>query len=272
MLPRNKLLLTDCVEGMKELPDDGIPLTVTSPPYDKLREYGGHEFTFPAVAEQLWRVTAPGGVVVWVVDDEVDNNGSESGTSAEQKLAFRDLGFTLHETLYVYRGKPRHRYRHFGVVDEAFVLSKGKPSVVTPRRVPTKWEGSRKDFGDRRHDGTLVGKPSRTVNSTRQRAVVWHYGTGRHTAEEGFIRKARHGGLMLEQLARDLILTYSRPSDLVFDPMAGLGTTCKMALLNHRSYLGMEITPEYVELAQRRLDLAHRRYLEECRGRLSAVS
>mgnify|MGYP003446363152 FL=1 len=31
----------DCLEGMKQIPDGTIDLTVTSPPYDNMRKYGG---------------------------------------------------------------------------------------------------------------------------------------------------------------------------------------------------------------------------------------
>jgi DNA modification methylase len=42
----DQLLRCDCLEGMPRLPDSSIPLTLTSPPYDALREYGGHRFDF----------------------------------------------------------------------------------------------------------------------------------------------------------------------------------------------------------------------------------
>jgi site-specific DNA-methyltransferase (adenine-specific) len=54
-------------------------------------------------------------------------------------------------------------------------------------------------------------------------------------------------------MAEDLIVSWSRPGDLVFDPMCGAGTTCKMALLNHRHYLGMEIHEPYIHEATARL-------------------
>ena len=64
MLEINHIYNMDCVEGMKLLPDDSIDLTVTSPPYDNLRNYHGYAFDFPAIARELFRVTKPGGVVV----------------------------------------------------------------------------------------------------------------------------------------------------------------------------------------------------------------
>ena len=56
-----------------------------------------------------------------------------------------------------------------------------------------------------------------------------------------------------EKLALDHILSWSNPGDLVFDPMCGAGTTCKMAALANRKYLGVDISDEYIAIAKRRL-------------------
>lgn len=56
-----------------------------------------------------------------------------------------------------------------------------------------------------------------------------------------------------EDLARDQIISWSNEGDLIFDPMCGAGTTLKMAKLNNRNYLGIDIAEEYVEIAKRRV-------------------
>ena len=63
----NKIHNMDCVDGLRQLPDNCIDLTVTSPPYDGLRKYKGFSFNFENTAIELYRVTKNGGVVVWVV-------------------------------------------------------------------------------------------------------------------------------------------------------------------------------------------------------------
>jgi site-specific DNA-methyltransferase (adenine-specific) len=71
---------------------------------------------------------------------------------------------------------------------------------------------------------------------------------------------------MPEPMAEDHIVSWSRPGDLVFDPMCGAGTTIKMAMLNNRRYLGMEIEERHCEIARERLRLAtgeHKRRLDE---------
>ena len=56
----------DCVEFMSNMDEEVVDLTVTSPPYDNLRDYKGYSFDFENIARQLYRVTKPGGIVVWV--------------------------------------------------------------------------------------------------------------------------------------------------------------------------------------------------------------
>ena len=94
----NYIKLGDCAELMKEIPDDFIDLTVTSPPYDNLRKYKGFTWDFESVAKELYRVTKQGGVVVWIVGDATVK-GSETGTSFKQALYFKEIGFNLHDTM-----------------------------------------------------------------------------------------------------------------------------------------------------------------------------
>ncbi|HEC2229110.1 TPA: site-specific DNA-methyltransferase [Staphylococcus delphini] len=94
----NKVTHTDCVEGMKRLPENSIDLTVTSPPYDNLRDYDGYDFDIKRTIEQLYRITRSGGVIVWVVGDATIN-GSETGSSFKQALEFLKAGFKLHDTM-----------------------------------------------------------------------------------------------------------------------------------------------------------------------------
>ena len=86
---------------MKEMPDDFVDMTLTSPPYDNLRDYKGYSFDFEPIADELYRVTKPGGIVVWIVGDATIK-GSETGTSFKQALYFKDVGFNLHDTM-IYR-------------------------------------------------------------------------------------------------------------------------------------------------------------------------
>ena len=103
-MSKYQLILGDCVSKMKEMDDNTIDLTVTSPPYDSLRTYEkaidktwGEHIWKPCI-EQLYRITKDGGVVVWVVGDATVK-GSETGTSFKQALYAMECGFNLHDTM-----------------------------------------------------------------------------------------------------------------------------------------------------------------------------
>ena len=250
----NQVLHCDCVKGMQQLPECCIPLTVTSPPYDSFRTYGGHEFDFEAVARELYRVTAPGGVLVWVVQDQVVN-GSFTGTKHRQAVFFQELGFGIHNelTLVTLNSRIPQRVRYTPTSHTAFVFSKGRPRAVNLLRdKPNKQAGTYKPTWSRRtRDGNReTGKYGKEVAPFGLRSDAWTYLVGNNiTTTDG----AQHPALMPEEMAEDLIVSWSRPGALVFDPMCGAATTCKMALFNHRHYLGMEIHEPYVQEAKARL-------------------
>ena len=65
-----------------------------------------------------------------------------------------------------------------------------------------------------------------------------------------------HPAIFPEQLAADHIISWSNEGDIVFDPFCGSGTTCKMAVLNNRNYLGIEISQGYCDIACKRIEEA----------------
>ena len=99
----NKIYCENCIDTMSKMPDGFVDLTVTSPPYDNLRDYKGYSFPFEEIAKELFRITKQGGVVVWVVGDATVN-GSETGTSFKQALYFMDLGFNCETMIYKKNG------------------------------------------------------------------------------------------------------------------------------------------------------------------------
>ena len=81
---------------------------------------------------------------------------------------------------------------------------------------------------------------------------IWEYAVGYGGSTSDKIA-FEHPAIFPEKLAEDHILSWTNKGDIVFDPMCGSGTTCKMAVKNHRSYLGCDVSKEYVELAKKRL-------------------
>jgi len=240
MLEVNKIYTENCLETLSRMPDDFIQATVTSPPYDDLRDYNGYSFDFEKIARELFRVTRIGGVVVWVVGDAT-KDGSESGTSFRQALFFKELGFNIHDTMIYEKNSPaypanRKSNRYTQIFEFMFVFSKGKPKANLICDKPNKWAGY-KDFS---------GKLKNPVPEFSPRNNIWKYTTS--------FNGVKHPAPFPEKLAQDHILTWSDEGEIIYDPFMGSGTTAKMALLNNRKYIGSEISPEYVSLANQRIE------------------
>jgi site-specific DNA-methyltransferase (adenine-specific) len=88
---KNIIYNEDCLETMKGMANGSIDLTVTSPPYDTLREYKGFSFDFENIAKELVRVTKDGGFIVWVVGDETKD-------FCESLSSFKQAIFFVHES------------------------------------------------------------------------------------------------------------------------------------------------------------------------------
>lgn len=263
----NKIHFGNSVELMKNIDDDYVDLTVTSPPYDKLRSYSGNVtnkqfdgFSFPFVdmATELFRVTKDGGIVVWIVNDQIVDGG-ESGSSFKQALKFQEIGFKIYDTMIYHKnGAPfPESGRYSQVFEYMFILLKGdRPNTVNLiKDKVNRWAGS-SPYGkrsSRSKNGDLKEiADTFIVSDFGTRYNVWYVHNG-----AGFSSKDKyaheHPAIFPESLAEDHILSWSKEGDVVLDPMCGSGTTCKMAKLNNRNFIGMDLTPAYVDISNRRI-------------------
>lgn len=258
MFDLNSVYHIDCIDGMRQLPNGYIDLTVTSPPYDDLRQYNGYSFDFENVAKELYRITSPGGVLVWVVGDKT-KSGSETLTSFKQALFLKEqCGFNVHDTMIYRKANPipltHNRYEQ--EFEFMFVFSKGKPKTFNPLMVPCATVGQKYDYSKRRSAATFeqngAGRNRDEISTTKdykQKGNIWSYTVGNNKSTKDKIA-FQHPAIFPEQLAADHILSWSNENDLVFDPMCGSGTTMKMAKLLNRRYLGFDISAEYVDIAK----------------------
>jgi site-specific DNA-methyltransferase (adenine-specific) len=249
MIPTNQIICGESSSVLSGFPAECIDLTVTSPPYDNLRTYKGYTFDFEAIATQLYRVTKPGGVVVWVVADATVD-GSETLTSCKQKIFFHGLGFNIHDTMIWYKEEysfPSH-VRYENTFEYMFVLSRGSPKSFNPiQRINSKSLG-RKNMGtDRNPNGTTRKSYTKPVKKESNAHNVWIVSP--HKSR----KMKEHEAPFPEALARDHIISWSNPGDVALDPFLGSGTTAKMAIETGRRYIGIDISPEYCQLAKRRV-------------------
>ena len=252
-ITNNQIFNEDCLETMARMPPRYLDLTVTSPPYDGMRAYKGFTFDYEKVCTELYRVTKPGGVVVWVVGDQT-KNGSESGTSFKQALFMKSLGFNIYDTM-IYQKKthaPLNHRRYEQGFEYMFVFTKGMPKTFNPLMIPCKTAGRVRSAETKSFYKIIDGKDilttrahTRPTAEFKPRSNVWPYPT--EMGAKG------HPAQFPEALARDHIASWSNPGDLVYDPFSGSGTTAHLAKQLGRDYIGSEISKEYVEISEKRI-------------------
>lgn len=246
MIELNNFYVGESVTFMRNnIPDNFVDLTVTSPPYDNLRIYNGFIFDYQSVFKELYRVTKDGGVVVWVVGDATIK-GSETGTSFKHALYAKEIGFNLHDTMVYQKETPTwnitsKRYKQH--IEYMFILSKGKVATFNPIE-----DIKVKNMNPRNCKSNRNGNPHYELYTPKKeftcRGNIWRYAVGSSSTKDKIAFE--HPAIFPEQLAQDHILTWSNEGDIVFDPMCGSGTTCKMAWLNKRNFIGIDISEEYI--------------------------
>ncbi len=266
MIELNKVYNENCLDTMGRMEDCFVDLTVTSPPYDNLRQYKDGvdktwgESVWKPIIKELHRVTKEGGVVVWIVSDATID-GSESGTRFKQALWAMECGFNLHDTMIWCKdggGAIGSNYTYTQNFEYMFVWSKGTPKTINliydkqnlsfkerhniGRNSEVKIHESRggKDKGDR---GYSTYKP----NEMSRRNNWWYMVPHRHDGSKF------HPAVFPEELCRDHRLSWSNEGEIVYDPFMGSGTTAKMSQINNRKWIGSEISEEYCKKIEKRI-------------------
>lgn len=246
----------NCIDTLKRMPDEFVDMTITSPPYDDLREYEGYHFPVEEIAALLFRKTTKGGVVIWVVGDRTVNGG-ETLTSFRHAFVFREAGFKVHDTMLYVKNNPipsdcGRRYRQ--AFEYMFCFSKGQPRTFNPITEATKSAGARiKAFRiTERGRGNVPDEDTgRKIKAERKVSNIFTYNVGTSSSQDKIAFK--HPAIFPEKLVEDQITTWTNEGDVVYDCFMGSGTTAKVAQLLKRRWLGSEVSGEYVRIAEERL-------------------
>lgn len=244
----------DAADAAEFIERESVDLVVTSPPYDDLRKYNGvgdtwNKDKFKSAALALWDVLKPGGVVVWVVNDKVENGG-KTGTAFEQALYFRDIGFKINDTMIWKKKNPLPQVRqprYNQVFEYMFVFSKGKPKTFNPIMVPCKCSGQDYDSTCK----NMGGENGRTkkhfkINDEKVDSNIWEIAVAQN--------KTIHPAVFPYEIPYRHIKSWTNEGDVVLDPFMGSGTTGLAALDLGRKFIGIELNEEYFDLSKQRLE------------------
>lgn len=245
----------DCLDFLRTLPDGSVDAVITSPPYDKIRDYGlKWTVDLPEVGRQLLPLMADGGMAAVVIQDGTEG-GAKTGTTARMTCAWLDAGWRLWETcIYSRCGHPGAWWNRRFRVDHEFILIfiKGKRLSCFDKehmKIPAKYAGATWHGTQRRTDGGFDKVSPRIQADTKCRGTIWKY-SGSNT--EGNRLKMQHPATFPDALANDIVRCFSSPGGTILDPFAGSGTTGVACIQTGRNFIGCEIGAGYAEIARRR--------------------
>ena len=243
----------DAAEVLETIPKGSVDLVVTSPPYDTLRKYNGAGDTwnhdkFVSIALGLWDVLAPGGVIVWIVNDKTENGG-KTGTSFRQALYFQSIGFKLNDVMIWRKTNPMPQVRqprYTQCFEYMFVFSKGKPKTFNPIMRKTKFGGKKYDSTAKNMDGESGRHElNYIVNSEAVDYNVWDIAISQN--------KTSHPAVFPYENPYRHIKTWTNEGDVVLDPFVGSGTTGLAALNLGRKFIGIDMVEEYCKMSEERI-------------------
>ncbi|NKQ36573.1 MAG: site-specific DNA-methyltransferase [Chloroflexi bacterium] len=256
----------DCEDILKEFPDDSVDLIFTSPPYADQRKstYGGikpNEYVdwFLPKAEQFKRVLKPTGTFVLNIKERVVN-GERHTYVIELILQLREQGWLWTEEYMwhkknSYPGKWPNRFRDswerllqfnnqkkFNMYQEAVMVPVGdwaKTRLAKLSETDKRRDESRAKSGFGKNISNWVGRDMVYPNNVL------------HMATECYNRN--HSATFPVALPSWFIKLFTLPGDVVLDPFLGSGTTAVAAKQLGRRYIGIDINPEYCEIAKKRV-------------------
>ncbi len=255
-----KIYHENCIETLLRMDDAFLDMTITSPPYDDLREYNGYDLPMVSIAELLYSKTKPGGVVIWVVGDRTVNGG-ETLSSFRQAITFQEAGFNVHDTMIYAKNNPipsdcGKRYRQ--CFEYMFCFAKGQPKTFNPIMQTIKQEKAFRSFritkvgrNDLAHDH--VAPKERKIDNIffYGDTEIFYYNVGTSSSRDKIAFK--HPAIFPEHLVADQISTWTDEGDIVYDCFMGSGTTAKVAEQLGRQWVGSEVSLEYVDIAEQRI-------------------
>lgn len=260
-----RILRGDCLDRLRELPDESVHCVVTSPPYwGGLRDYGcegqiGLERlpedycgVLRNVFSDVRRVLRPDGTLWLNVGDVYAASGRGGGGNRGDRAAWATVkdrkGFRM----------PPDGYKMKDLTLVAFQLADElrrdgwylRSTIIW--RKPSAVEPTRADRPAVSHEYLFLFAAAEHYKINNPGEPWWHHTVWDIRADAG----EGHPAAMPQELARRCILAGCSEHEAVLDPFLGSGTVALVADKLHRDCIGIELNPEYADMAERRIRAA----------------
>ncbi len=280
----DKILIGDSLELAKSLPSDSAQCIITSPPYFGHREYSnathlrelelGREEDAQAYVlklislfAELRRVLRPNGTL-WLNLGDTYREGQLVGIPWRVALGLQSVGWLLRSEIIwnklnampsSVKNRPTTAHEHIFLLTKSNDYFYNADAIREPHvtfTAESKMKGGRNHFG--RRDGTPENgknKGNPNLHNGRWDQAFHPLGRNKRTVWNISLGKFRgtHFAVFPEQLVECCILAGTLEGDLVLDPFMGAGTTAVVARRLERHFVGLELIPDYADMALKRV-------------------
>lgn len=263
----NKIYNESCLDTMKKMEENSIDLIITSPPYADRRKttYGGiHPDNYVEwwleISKELQRVLKPTGSFILNIKENVVD-GERHTYVLELIIAMRKQGWLWTEE-YMWHKKNSfpgywpnrlrdgwERLLHF-TKEKKFNMYQDQVRVPIGDWAKTRLENPTEYDKERQESSVGSGFGVKRANWVNKDLVLPN--NVLHLAAEAGNKS--HSAAYPEKLPEFFIKLFTKPNDLVYDPFMGSGTTAKVSLHLNRNFVGSEISEEYYEVANKRIN------------------
>ncbi len=251
----------DCVEGLKNIPDESVHLAFADPPFNIGYEYDEYDDRLESEKYVEWsgkwmrevhRVLRPAGSFWLAIGDEY---------AAELKIEAQSSGFQARNWVIWYytfgvhcKTKFTRSHAHlFYFVKDSKRFTFNRDAVAVPSARQLVYRDARANPAGRTPDDTWILRPQDCIDGFTPDEDMWYFPRVAGTFKE---RAGFHGCQMPEQLLGRIIRACSDPDDVVLDPFSGSSTTLTVAKKLGRQFVGFELSKEYAKLGRKRLNSA----------------
>lgn len=250
MLEINKIHCGDTIEKMKLIDDKSIQLILTSPPYSRGQRTDGLNNIYEKADTDYKDNLSDEKYIEWITNVFIEYERILKDTGV---VAF-NLSYTKYSPSLPYHViNSIFQNTSFRIADTvAWEKSSAIPISGHPNRLTRKAEFVyifvKNDFIDKFD----ANKEISTISKTGQKFYRTYYNILKAKNNDGKI--AGHGATFSSDFARFFIDLYSFPNSIVLDNFVGTGTvglTCKML---NRNYIGIELSKNYCEIAEKRIN------------------
>jgi len=236
----NKIFNEDCLQTLERFDDNSIDIVITSPPYNmNLRIRNGSYCSRQIVKEFSTKYEG--------FDDNLPIDEFYELHSKIIRELLRVSGIIFYK-IQIVTGSKRAFFKIIGEFSEQLkdivIWDKG---VSQPAMSPGVLNRQSELILIFEKDNAISRKFSKYNFERGTLGDIWNISRGKKIDKS-------HGAVFPEKLVSTILENFSNEGDIVYDPFMGSGTTAVVSQKLNRKWLGSELSPNYCELIQKRVD------------------